>query len=559
MLIDARSVRTGVVVLTVALILFITLGMLLFNTQMLSVSSRNNQLEEYARLNGAVWNIERLLNTLSHFLDNYIADAELSASGMSPQDAALWSRYLNIQRELSRAMPLQPSIGCIYLYFNDTDYLLTVIGQSHSSRLSRGKYEFWRWSSENRPPYRRWRLQEWDDTQMLAYSVRKDAVDITLLAPLDALLGSQGDLRADAVIAAEGVAPFLYKAGGTKGTRLVGDEPIDASEVRHYALGDLEMDLYLRDPKELSYEKSGLFVGLSLAIIASVVLMSLAMNRWILKPVVMLRRAFQEVRSGNLAYRIPEINAPSEFAYLNGSFNALVSEIQNTKYVSYRSELRLRKEELRSLHRQMRPHFILNCLNMIHALTYHQECAKIRQMTVYLSSYLRYIASQSLDLDTLGNELAAFEDYMNIEKLMHPNQAVTYGVSCDANLYDRRILTMMILSAAENAMKHGFVAGKPFHVAVDVRLEGRSLCVRVSDNGVGFSKESLDALAREDEPRGSQHLGLRNIQKRLQLLYGGEARFHIENAPDGGAVMEVVMPDETREKEALSGDEYPAG
>ena len=136
---------------------------------------------------------------------------------------------------------------------------------------------------------------------------------------------------------------------------------------------------------------------------------------------------------------------------------------------------------------------------------------------------------------------------MNIECLMYRKQELTWEVNCDAGLLDKRILTMMLLTAAENAIKHGFIPGRPFHISVDVQMKGQLLSIRIADNGTGFSAGSLETFGREARQDGELNLGLLNIRKRLRLLYGEEARMLLYNDDGGGAVMEVSFPDQAEQ------------
>ena len=71
------------------------------------------------------------------------------------------------------------------------------------------------------------------------------------------------------------------------------------------------------------------------------------------------------------------------------------------------------------------------------------------------------------------------------------------------------------------------------HVLVELRVEGRQLCIDVEDDGVGFDQSTV--ARREGRP----HWGLLGIQERADLL-GGQARF--DSTPGAGTRVEVRIP-----------------
>jgi NarL family two-component system sensor histidine kinase YdfH len=70
-------------------------------------------------------------------------------------------------------------------------------------------------------------------------------------------------------------------------------------------------------------------------------------------------------------------------------------------------------------------------------------------------------------------------------------------------------------------------------VLVELRVEGRQLCIDVEDDGVGFDQSTV--ARREGRP----HWGLLGIQERADLL-GGQARF--DSTPGAGTRVEVRIP-----------------
>ena len=77
---------------------------------------------------------------------------------------------------------------------------------------------------------------------------------------------------------------------------------------------------------------------------------------------------------------------------------------------------------------------------------------------------------------------------------------------------------------------------------------GKWLYICVSDTGSGFSDDILKALS-EDMPivyGGRKHIGLQNVKRRLELLYGQDAELSVQNMGEHyGAIVEVRILQKT--------------
>jgi two-component system osmolarity sensor histidine kinase EnvZ len=105
----------------------------------------------------------------------------------------------------------------------------------------------------------------------------------------------------------------------------------------------------------------------------------------------------------------------------------------------------------------------------------------------------------------------------------------------------------MLSNLLENALRHGRADGEPARVRVAARRAGRGIELQVRDHGPGVPAAELERLlrpfARLDDARGERGgsgLGLA-IVDRLAQRYAGSCR--LSNAPDGGLLATVTLPD----------------
>jgi signal transduction histidine kinase len=188
---------------------------------------------------------------------------------------------------------------------------------------------------------------------------------------------------------------------------------------------------------------------------------------------------------------------------------------------------------LRALQAQIEPHFLFNTLAHIQRL-HRVDRRKGRSMLGSLIDYLQSALPQMRAPDaTLERELALVRAYANVQQIrMGERLKVEFDVPTE--LHDARLPPMMVLTLAENAVKHGLGPkreGGTLRIAAR-RNRGRVEIV-VSDDGVGLKLGSGGGL------------GLANTRARLATHYSTDAAFDIANNPSGGVSATLSVPFET--------------
>ena len=97
----------------------------------------------------------------------------------------------------------------------------------------------------------------------------------------------------------------------------------------------------------------------------------------------------------------------------------------------------------------------------------------------------------------------------------------------------------------ENSFKYAFVNKHPLEIRIEVRRlqahQQNLVSLLVADNGPGFDQDTLHALNRDPQHMEDACVGIRNVVRRFELLYG--ERFHIAFYNQGGAVIEIILQD----------------
>ncbi|MER3522501.1 MAG: sensor histidine kinase [Ignavibacteria bacterium] len=175
-------------------------------------------------------------------------------------------------------------------------------------------------------------------------------------------------------------------------------------------------------------------------------------------------------------------------------------------------QLLARDAELRALRSQIQPHFLFNSLNSISALTSSDPTAA-RAMTLQLADFFRTTVRFShVQMIPLKEELQHAETFLAIEQRRF-GKRLSYTCSVEPRCEDVPVPPLILQPLVENAVSHGIahcIAGGT--VTIQATMRDRHLLLRVTN--------PLDA---ESPHRNGTGVGIANIRRRLEALYGTEA------------------------------------
>ena len=182
---------------------------------------------------------------------------------------------------------------------------------------------------------------------------------------------------------------------------------------------------------------------------------------------------------------------------------------------------------------QIEPHFLLNTLANVQQLV---ESGSPRAAPVFRSliAYLRAAMPQlHARAATLGDEEKLVRAYLELMLMRMPDR-LTFTIAIEPTLRALPFPQMGLLTLVENAIRHGIDPGcDGGRIEVGAQRDaGGRVNLWVADTGVGLT-----------EGTGSG-TGLRNLQDRLQALFGPDAGVALaEQAPHGvRAEIRVVTP-----------------
>jgi LytS/YehU family sensor histidine kinase len=103
-------------------------------------------------------------------------------------------------------------------------------------------------------------------------------------------------------------------------------------------------------------------------------------------------------------------------------------------------------------------------------------------------------------------------------------------------LHDLRVPPLTLQTLVENAIKHGISPlARGGRLELRATLGGGDLVLEVRDSGRGTASVCTTV------PQG-QGVGLTNLVRRLERLYGADAELRFRSAPDAGTTVTVRLP-----------------
>ena len=189
-------------------------------------------------------------------------------------------------------------------------------------------------------------------------------------------------------------------------------------------------------------------------------------------------------------------------------------------------------------------HFLNNALETINWQARMEGSETISTMVEALSCLLNASMDRNeRHLVPLSEELVVADAYFYFIGLRF-GERLTVWKHIEEGLGDVLVPRLFIQTLVENAIEHGIapMGGGRIYLTVYLR-EGR-LNVEVINNGKRLSADDLARIRRlmsdEDDPEG--HMGIRNVARRLRLLYDDRAALTIRTDERGQTVAAFSIP-----------------
>ncbi|SHL08710.1 two-component system, sensor histidine kinase YesM [Anaerocolumna jejuensis DSM 15929] len=309
------------------------------------------------------------------------------------------------------------------------------------------------------------------------------------------------------------------------------------------------------DPLAISHVTESILLNIKVILLSFMVPLlmivgySIAFNRRIL----ILRREMNKIANGDFNI-IDNFNSQDELGELFKDMQKTILSIQQLNTKIYEDKLLRQKllnyqqqMEFNLLTNQINPHFLYNTLETIRMqLSINKEYDAAR-IVKQLGKFMRHNIEADNSLVLLSSELEYINIYMEIQHYRFGDR-VNFQITQDneSAIKDYMILPLLIQPIVENAFVHGLEGKKAGGtVVIDITSSEEYLILSITDNGLGMSENTLNALLISINDPGNKsksHIGLHNVQQRIKLFYGEKYGLQIKTMENQFTIITVYLP-----------------
>lgn len=174
--------------------------------------------------------------------------------------------------------------------------------------------------------------------------------------------------------------------------------------------------------------------------------------------------------------------------------------------------------ELEYLKAQINPHFLFNSINTIY-FQIDKNNTQARQTLSAFSDMLRYQLYECNGHEiAVEKEIAYLKNYVDIQRLRRDEN---YSIVFDHDQVNGfSIAPLLLIPFVENAFKH-----------VSHKATGNEIRITLSRTADRFGFRVMNTTDPASFSSSSQGIGLRNVKRRLELLYNGRHTLNIAHPP----------------------------
>jgi two-component system sensor histidine kinase YesM len=273
----------------------------------------------------------------------------------------------------------------------------------------------------------------------------------------------------------------------------------------------------------------------------------------IIRPVKRLYVYTKRVESGDFSGHI-HVESKDEIGLLTHSFNRMVARLRSLLDEVYFSKLRetemalrQREIELKALQSQMNPHFLYNALETIRGMAMEQSIDSISEIAASLARLLRYNLNNQSPTVTLEEELYFAEVYLRIQKYRFEDK-LEYEMNVPDWAKRQLIAKFSLQPLVENSIVHGFEPAFGItRVSITAFRESDEVfVVQIRDTGIGITEERMaeirSNMKEKDVIEGGPNIGIVNVHRRIQYLFGESFGVTIDSWLEQGAVVRIRLP-----------------
>lgn len=259
------------------------------------------------------------------------------------------------------------------------------------------------------------------------------------------------------------------------------------------------------------------------------------------KVIDQLVEAFESVKDGNLDTRL-NIKTNNEFEIIAEAYNTMLYSLKDLMRLNNEKARETVISEIKQLESQFNPHFLFNTLENIKFMIKLDPTAA-GKMIVALSALLRYSINNKIGEVTIREDMEYTQNYLDIQKVRFGDR-FDYKLSVDDTVKDCIVPKLIFQPIIENAIKYGESDNGTIHIEMEIWRDQEFLEILVFNGGKGMDEKRLAEVRAilSAKTNTTQHTGIYNVHRRIQLIYGLAYGVEITSDKDTGTTVRIVLP-----------------
>lgn len=261
------------------------------------------------------------------------------------------------------------------------------------------------------------------------------------------------------------------------------------------------------------------------------------LSNLIFSPIRKLLAAMKKMGEGNFEEKIP-VARKDELGFFVEKFNRLNDKIRLLIEENYAVKLREKETEIMALNLQMNPHFLYNTLNLINWMAIEAKQEKISNIIMELCNMLVYTLKHKGDIAIFKDDIEWLQNYLHIISCRF-DEKFKVNMELEPEVYSINVPKLFLQPFVENAIIHAFeYMEEGCIITITGKVDGDTVVFCVEDNGSGMSKDQIEEVMN----RETSSIGVRNVHKRIRLLYGEKFGVNIQSRESYGTKVFIRIP-----------------
>lgn len=272
----------------------------------------------------------------------------------------------------------------------------------------------------------------------------------------------------------------------------------------------------------------------------------------LIRPLNILIKKMLQIEKGTIGVTI-DIKRSDEMGYVIRTFNNMSQQISTLINKVYKVQLAIKDSEIKALQAQINPHFLYNTLETINWKAKINGVEEISEMVGALSSIVDANLNRSGENTILLKKEIEYIKNYNLIISKRFGTKIKFIMNIAEDTLNCRIPKLIIQPLIENAVYHGLEMKKGGGtIELSIYKDNNIMYISVNDDGLGIDDNTLEKLKikmeidvhnnSDDMLCDNSKIGVINVHRRIQLLYGDEYGLNINSQYRHGTTITLRIP-----------------